>query len=72
MRLQEDPARSTFAAGATRHLGHQLIGPFSGSQITSGETEVSVDNTYQCQQRKMESLGDDLGANQQIDIVILD
>ncbi len=45
----------------------QLIGALGGAQITTGKTEIGIDDAHQCQHRKMMPLGDDLRADQDIE-----
>ena len=64
--LDQHAALVLGAAGPAADLVQQLIGPLGGAQIAAGEPEIGVDDPDQGQHRKVVSLRDDLGPDQQI------
>ncbi len=64
--LDQYPALVLGAAGPAADLVQQLVGPLGGAQIAAGEAEIGVDHPDQGQHRKVVSLRDDLGPDQQI------
>ena len=65
--LQQHPARPFGAPGAAADLVQQLVGPLRCPQIAAVEPEIGIDHADQSQHREMMPLGDDLGADQQVD-----
>lgn len=70
--LQHDPARLFVAAGAASDLMQQLIGAFRRPQIAAGQAEIRIDHADQGQVWEMVSFCDDLGTDDDIDLVIED
>ena len=58
------------AAGAARHLMQQLVGALGRAQVAALETEIGIHHADQGQHREMMALGDDLGADQQVDLML--
>ena len=58
-------------AGAARHLVQELIGALGRAQVAALEAEIGIDHADQGQHGEMVALGDDLGADQQVDLMLL-
>ena len=70
--LDQAAARNRLAAGAPRHLIEQLEGALGGARVGLREAEIAVDHADQRQPRKMMALGDELRADDDIDLAVLD
>ena len=70
--LQQDGARSLRTTGTAGDLVQQLHGPLGGAQVTTGQAEVGIHHADQRQMREVPALGDDLRADDQIDLAPLD
>ena len=66
---ERGPGRS--AAGAAGHLMQELIGALGRAQVAAVEAEIGIDHADQGQHGEMMALGDHLGADQEIDLVLL-
>ena len=66
--LQQHPPRRLGAAGAAGDLVQQLHRALGGAQIAAGEAEIGVHHADQRQMREMPAFGDDLRADEQIDL----
>ena len=66
--LEQRPARPLGAAGAAGDLMEQLEGPLGGAQIAAVQAEIGIDHADQGQVGKVMALGDDLGADQDVDL----
>ena len=69
--LDQHPAGPLLAAGAAGHLIEQLERPLGGAQVTAAQAEVGVDDPDQREVGEVVALGDDLGADQDVDRVAL-
>ena len=69
--LQQDTTGPLGTAGSPGYLMKDLIGTFRRPQIATSKPEIRIDNANQRQQRKMVTLGHDLGADKNIDLAIL-
>ncbi len=70
--LQHDPPRSVLAPRPSGNLMQDLEGPLRRSEVSTHEAEVGIDYTDQRQHREMMALGDDLGAQDDVDLMIRD
>ena len=66
--LDNDFAFKFAASGASSDLGDKLEGAFSRAEIWDVQTEVGVENSNQSDVGKMQSFGDHLCADQDIDL----
>ena len=57
------------APGSSCDLGEELKGPLAGPDIRNMETNVSVQDSYQRHIRKVQSFGNHLGADENIDLL---
>src|SRR5688572_1548724 len=58
--------------GTTGNLSEQLEGTLAGAEVREIHGDVGVNYTDQCHERKIETLGDHLRAEQDIDFATLD
>jgi hypothetical protein len=70
--LQQHPAGGFGAAGTAGNLVEELDGALGGAEVSAGEAEVGIDDADQRQMRKMPALGDDLRADDEIDLAVMD
>ena len=70
MGLDQHPARPRRPPGPARDLVEQLELALGGAQIAAREPEVAVDHADQREVREMMALGDDLGADQQVQLMV--
>src|SRR3546814_8627949 len=70
--LQEDAARPLRPAGPAGDLVQQLIGPLCCPEVAAGKPQIGVDDPHQGQKREVMPLGDELRADHQVDLVLLD
>ena len=66
--LQQNPPGMFRTARAAGDLMEQLHGAFSGAQITARQAKISIHHAHQRQIGKMPALGDDLRADDQINL----
>ena len=66
--LQQDAARCLSTAGAAGDLVEELDGALRRPQVAAGEAQVSVNDANQRQVRKVPAFGDDLRADDKIDL----
>ena len=66
------PRPGCVAAGAAGHLIEKLEGALGGAQVAVREAEIGVDHADQRQLREVVALGDELGADDDIDLAVLD
>ncbi len=69
--LQQGAPRPLSAPGPARHLIEQLKRPLGGARIAIGQPDVGVHHADQSQMWEMMALGDELGADDQIEFAIL-
>ena len=72
VRLQEADAAACLAAGAAGDLVQQLEGALGCARIAVGEAEIGVDDADQVELGEMMSLGDQLGADDDVDMALGD
>ena len=70
--LDQCPARAAGASRASGHLRQELERPLRRAHVAEGEAEVAVDDADQRQERKIVALGDELGADDDVDLAFLD
>ena len=70
--LQQCAAGAAGASGAAGHLAEELEGAFSGAEIAVGEAEVGIDHADQLEQREIVALGDELRADDDVDLAFCD
>ena len=70
--LDQPAPGNGLAAGAARHLTEQLEGALGRARIGLREAEIAVDHADQSKTRKVMALGDELGADDDIDLALLD
>ena len=70
--LQQHPARPLGPSGPSGDLIEELVGPFRRPQVAAGQPQVRVNGADQGQHGEMVPLGDDLGADNQVDGMVLD
>ena len=63
-------ARQFLAPGPPGDLMQKLVSSFGGPQITAGQPEIGIDHADQRQAREMVALGDNLGADDDIVLMI--
>jgi len=68
--LQQNAAGVFRPAGAARHLMEKLHGALRRAQITAGKAEISIHDANQREVGKMPALGDDLRADDQINLAL--
>lgn len=66
--LDEHLALDIATSRPAAHLGQQLEGPLPSPEIRHVQTEVGMDDSDQGHVRKVEPLGDHLGADQDVDL----
>ena len=66
--LDDDFAFHFATAGASCHLGEELEGAFASAEVGDVEREVGIENGGEGDVREVESLGDHLGAEEDIDL----
>jgi hypothetical protein len=66
--LQQHPSRRLRAAGAAGHLVQQLHRALGGAQIAAGQPKIGIDHADQRQMRKMPAFGDDLRADDEVNL----
>ena len=69
-RLDQHQSRLLGAAGAAGDLMQQLERAFARAQIAVRAAEIGIDHADQRQLRKMMALGDDLRADQHVDLAL--
>ncbi len=67
MGLQIAVAGAGFAAGAADHLMQELKGALGGARVAVVEAEIGVDDADEIEHREMMALGDELGANDDVE-----
>ena len=65
-RLEQHLAGAIGAAGASGHLHQELKGVFVGAEVGQQQARVGVDHAHERHARKVEPLGDHLGAEQDV------
>ena len=70
--LDQAAAGNDLAAGAPRHLIEKLEGALGGARIGMGEAKIGVDHADECEAGKVMALGDELRADDDIDLAVLD
>ena len=70
--LDQRPARAAGAPRAPRHLRQELEGALRRAQVAEGEAEIGVDDADQRQARKVVALGDELRADDDVDLALRD
>ncbi len=70
-RLEDHLARLVPPTRPTRYLGQQLKGPLAGTKIREIEGQVGTDHPHQGNARKIVSLGNHLGADENVDPAVL-
>ena len=70
--LEEDLAWGFGAAGAAGDLVVELDGSFGGAEVAAGEAEVGVDHADEGEVGEVPAFGDDLGADDEVDLAGLD
>src|SRR5204862_1551050 len=66
--LHEDFTRRFAAASASGDLREKLEGAFACSEIGQMQGEIGVDDSDECHVRKMQTLGDHLRADEDVDL----
>ena len=69
--LDEDAARLVAAAGAAGDLADLLEGALGRAQVAAGQAQVRVDHADQGEVGEMIALGDELGADDDVDLARL-
>ena len=72
MRLQEAEALAFLAPGAADHLMQQLERALGRARIAVAETEIGIDDADQVELREMVALGDQLGADDDVEAALGD
>ncbi len=67
MGLQIAAADAGIAPGAADHLVEKLEGALGGARIAVGEAEIGVDHADQIEHREVMALGDQLGADDDVE-----
>ncbi len=67
--LDEDLALRFAAAGAAGDLGEQLEGALGGAEVGQVEREVGIEHADQGDVGEVESLGDHLGADEDVELL---
>ena len=70
--LDQAAAGNDLAAGAPRHLIEKLKGAFGGARVGMGEAKIGVDHADECEAREVVALGHELGADDDVDLAVLD
>ena len=68
--LQQGAARLFAAPGAARHLIEQLKRALGGARIAIGQADIGVHHADQSQKRKIMALGDQLRADDEIELML--
>ena len=72
MRLQEALALPGLAPGAARHLMQKLEGALGRARIAVRKAEIGIDDADQIELREMMALGDELGADDDVELAFGD
>ena len=65
--LQKAAADAGVAAGAADHLMQKLEGALGGARIAVAQAEIRIDHADQIEHREMMALGDQLGADDDVE-----
>ena len=71
-RLDEDATSLLAAAGSAGYLGDEVEGSFGGAEVGEMEGRVGVDDAYEGDVGEVEPLGDHLGAEEDLDVAVLE
>ena len=67
--LDDDLARQVAATGAAGDLGEELEGALAGAEVGGVEREVGIEDADEGDVREVESLGDHLGPEEDLDLL---
>ncbi len=67
--LNDDFASQVATTGSTGDLGEELEGPFAGAEVGGVEGEVGIEDADEGDVGEVESLGDHLGAEEDVDLL---
>src|SRR5688572_22808677 len=68
--LDDGSAAARAAAGPASNLGQELKGALAGAEVGQVEPNVGQDDADEGDAREVERLGDQLGANQDVGLVV--